>query len=94
MTFEKCELIGVPCEIGPGCFPHERMISVETESGNLLGFVKRTDLETSDEERGYIRGSVVDTSSDSLTVRLFGEFFNSAMGIVSVRRDGLIHLAA
>jgi hypothetical protein len=84
----------VPCTIQLGPFSDERLISVETEDGPILGFVQQNNLRTADGEQGFVKGVVVEASSDSITVRLFGSFFTTALGIASVRRDGLTRIAA
>jgi len=94
MTFSEGELVGVPCSIQLGPFPDECLVTVETEDGPLSGFVKRANLQTSDEDRGLVKGIVVEAARDSITVRLLGSFFTTALGVASVRRGGLTRLAA
>ena len=94
MTFKRGELIGVPCSIQLGPFPDERLVTVETDAGIISGFVKEDNLETSDGERGLVKGTVVDATDDSITVKLFGSFFTTAQGVASVKPDSLTHLAA
>ena len=94
MTFKQGDLIGVPCSIQLGPFSDERLITADTEDGPLSGFVRLPNLETTDGQRGLVKGAVIDVRTDSVTVRLFGSFFTTAMGITSVRRNGLMPLAA
>ena len=94
MTFKNGELIGVPCSIQPGPFPDERFIAAETAHGLLSGFAKQADLQVDDDgENGLVKGIVLDAGKDSVTVRLFGSFFATALGIASVRPSGLTRLA-
>jgi hypothetical protein len=93
-TFKEGDLVGVPCSIQLGPFPDERLIAVETEDGPLSGFVKSANLQTADGEHGLVRGAVVDASSDSIVVRLFGSFFTTALGFALVKRSGLTHITA
>jgi hypothetical protein len=94
MSFVRGELVGVPCSIQSGAFPHERVVMVETDDGAICGFVKQSDLEMSDEASGYLKSAVVQISRDSVVVRMFGSFFTTALGFASVRPDGLRRLAA
>ena len=95
MTFKEGELVGVPCTIQLGPFPDEKLITVETEDGPLSGFVKQANLlVTDDNSHGCVKGVVVESSTDSITVKLFGSFFTTALGMASVRRNGLTRIAA
>jgi hypothetical protein len=93
-TFKEGELIGVPCTIQPGPFADERVIAVETEDGLFVGFAKQSNLHTDDGEGGYLEAVVIEASSDSIVVRLFGSFFRTAMGLASVPRSGLTRVTA
>jgi hypothetical protein len=93
-TFEEGDLIGVPCTIRPGPFPNERLIAVETDNGLFYGFANEGNLRTYDGEQGFLEGVVIDASSESIVVRLFGSFFRTAMGLAYVRRDGVTRIAA
>lgn len=94
MSLNNGELIGAPCEIRPGPFPHERLIAVDAESGLLWGFADSNNLQTIDGERGFIKGVVVDVSRDPVEVRVFGEFFWTSGGVMRVRRELLKRLVA
>ncbi len=94
MIFKEGELVGVPCAIQLGPFPDERLITVETQDGLLSGFVKQGNLRPTDDEHGFVKGLLVGVSKDSVTVKLFGSFFTTALGMASVRRNGLTRMAA
>src|SRR5262245_47407602 len=94
MVFKEGELVGVPCTIQPGPFPDERLSAVETDDGPFSGFAKQSNLRTENGEQGFVEGVVIEASSDSIVVRLFGSFFRTALGIASVRRSGLTRIAA
>jgi hypothetical protein len=88
------EIVGAPCEMRPGLFPHERWIEVDAEPIPLLGFADIKDLQTTNDERGFIKGIVVDVSRDLVVgVRVFAEFFWSGT-LVYVRRELLTRLEA
>ena len=94
MTFRRGELVGVPCVVERGPFPDENLVMVETEEGTISGFVKQANLRVGDGERGVIKGTVVATERGHAMVRLFGSFFTTALGIASVRPNGLERLMA
>lgn len=94
MTLNEGDLVGVPCTIQLGPFPDEKLITVQTHEGPLSGFVKVGNLQSDDDEHGRVKGAVVRVSPDTITVRLFGSFFTTALGVASVRPNGLIRLAA
>jgi hypothetical protein len=72
MNLHNGEIVGAPCEIRPGLFPHERWIEVHADSGPLLGLADSENLQTADEKRGFIKGVVLDASKDPVVVRLEG----------------------
>lgn len=94
MTFKEGDLVGVPCSIQLGPFPHEKLITVETPQGLLSGFVQETELAQKDDKRGLVKGRVMHIGRDSVTVRLFGSFFTTAMGLMSVSPGSLTRLVA
>jgi hypothetical protein len=94
MNFETRDLVGIPCEIALGAFPHERWIQIETEEGPFIGLVeKEGNLQTSDDKQGLVMGIVINSSAESVTVKLFGSFVRSALGFVSVDPKKLVRLA-
>ena len=96
MSFNIGEIVGVACSIQLGPFPDERLVTVETEDGLISGFVKQFNLKLNDPdpEHGFVKGAVVQTADESITVKLFGSFFTTASGVASVRRNNLTRLAA
>ena len=96
MTFNVGDLVGVPCTIQAGPFHDELLVTVDTDEGQISGFVKRVNLQIDPEnsERGSVKGIVVDTTSESSTVKLFGSFFTTAQGIALVHRNSLTRIAA
>ena len=98
MDFANGDLVGVPCSIQLGPFPDEHLVKVETEDGTIWGFVKRSNLEMhnsdgAENDRGYIKSTVVDQASDSILVKMLGSFFTTAIGLAAVKRDCLTRLA-
>ena len=98
MDFANGDLVGVPCSIQLGPFPDERLVKVETEDGTIWGFVKRSNLQMhngdgAENNRGYIKSTVVDQASESILVKMLGSFFTTAIGLAAVKRDCLTRLA-
>jgi len=93
MTFHEGEVIAVPCTIQCGPFPHEKLISVETTEGPFWGFADKRNLHARDAGHGYLKGTFVSESDDSITVRLFGEFFRTAMGLAYISRRNVVRFA-
>ena len=91
-TFSNGEIIGVPCSMQPGPFAHERVICVDATDGPLTGFADQVNLQSGDGKRGFIKAIVLDASSDSVKVRLFGSFFRTAVGLAFVARPGLTRM--
>ena len=81
--FKKGQIVNIPCEIQPGAFPDERLITVHTDKGIISGFVKAGYL-TETQGREYVRAKVIKVSGDELTIRIPGSFFTAASGVTSV----------
>lgn len=78
--FKPGQRVNIPCERQPGAFPGEFLVKIETDKGVVSGFVKENHLITH-EGRFYVLGEVVETSADSITVRVPGSFFTTAAGL-------------
>src|SRR3989442_3903036 len=81
--FRKGQIVQIPCEIQPGAFPDERLITVHTDKGIISGFVKAEYL-TEAPGGGHVEAKVIKVSGDELTIRLPGSFFTAASGVTSV----------
>jgi hypothetical protein len=77
--------IAVPCELKPGPFSDERLITVNTVDGPNSGFVQTYDLKETG-GKWFVRGYVVKDHRTSLEVRIRGSFFNTN-GVASISRD-------
>lgn len=82
VPFEVGQYVAIPCDVRPGAFPSEFLVTLETLDGVSSGFVgtqyvKRTD----DESRGIIEGIVRKIEDDTITVQLPGSYFTTAMGM-------------
>jgi hypothetical protein len=86
-TFREGEFIGVQCEVQPGPFSGERLVTIETVDGEISGFVRESELRQLG-DKWQVRGKVRRVHSDSIEVWILGSFFTTN-GLASVPR----HLA-
>ena len=70
------QVIGIPCDVSRGAFPDERLITMETISGPISGFV-RQDAIIEVQGKTYVSGVIIDISEDSIAVRVRGSFFTT-----------------
>jgi hypothetical protein len=87
MTFHAGDFIGVQCDVQPGPFSGERLVTIETVDGEISGFVRETELRQSG-DKWQVRGKVRSVHPDSIEVWILGSFFTTN-GLASVPR----HLA-
>jgi len=82
------DLIGVLCEVQPGPFPNERVVTIETIDGPISGFVREENVRKS--KRGWIvRAEVRGIGKDDIVlVQIQGSFFTTN-GVASVPKRQL-----
>ena len=78
------DVIGIQCDIRPGPFSGERMITFDTVDGPISGFVREADLKEIGQQ-WYVRAVIQAIKDDILEVRVRGSFFTTN-GIASVQR--------
>lgn len=83
-NFKRGLTVGVPCEIQPGAFPEENLVTITTDSGVVSGFVKTAYIVRAHGSSGYVRGTVLEVTPEAVKVRLPGSFFTTASGVTSV----------
>lgn len=76
-TLEAGAVIGVPCVVKPGPFSGERLISFDTVSGPISGFVRESELKIVGEEEWYVRAVVQSVTDEEIEVRIRGSFFTT-----------------
>ncbi|HEY8033226.1 MAG TPA: hypothetical protein VIF02_12840 [Methylocella sp.] len=82
MTFKIGDFIGVKCEVQPGPFSEELLVTIETTDGAISGFVRDTELRNVG--NGWeVRAKVRRINPDSIEVWILGSFFTTN-GIASV----------
>lgn len=81
------DIIGVRCQVQPGPFSEERVITIETVHGPISGFVREAELKQVHED-WFVRSVVRAIGGDTLEVLINGSFFTTN-GVASVSK----HLA-
>lgn len=76
MAFNAGDFIGVVCEVQPGPFDDEKLVTVETTDGAISGFVKTSELRQSG-KNWEVRGKVQSVGDTSITVWILGSFFTT-----------------
>ena len=82
-NFKIGDEISVPCDIGRGAFPGEFLVTLESVSGPLSGFVKEEEIICREESNGLVRATIHGFSEDTLSIWIKGSFFQTT---------GLAHL--
>ncbi len=77
--------VRVPCDVKPGPFSSERLVTFETTEGPISGFVREQDL-LEEASSWYVSGIVLETKDDSITVKVRGSFFTTN-GLAKVARE-------
>jgi hypothetical protein len=85
--FRPGQLVHVPCEVQPGPFPDEFLITIKTDSGVVSGFVRAKDIVREEGSRGYLHGRVAAVTPTVVTVHLPGSFFTAASGRAALPAD-------
>lgn len=80
--FKAGDFVGIRCEVQPGPFSTERLITIETTDGAISGFVRESELRH-DGHAWQVRGKIRSVSRDSLEVWILGSFFTTN-GIANV----------
>jgi hypothetical protein len=82
--FEVGQSVKIPCDIQPGAFPDECLVTIKIDDGIISGFVKAKHLTRMNDATGYLQATVVDAQGGAVTVRMPGSFFTIAAGVTSV----------
>lgn len=85
MVFQTGDFVGVRCEVKPGPFDGERLITVNTVDGPISGFATESELRQSDEQ-WEVRGKIREVNGNIITVLIYGSFFTTN-GIASITSD-------
>ena len=81
--FEVGQHVNVLCEIYPGPFPDEHLVTINTQDGKSSGFVRAEYVTMTQKPHGSIQGIIAEINGDTITVQLPGSFFTTAMGLTT-----------
>lgn len=81
------QTVFVRCEIQPGAFSDEYLITIHTDKGVMSGFVKGIYLRKPQPGPGLVSSQVLAVQSGQITVRFPGSFFTTASGVTSFSSD-------
>lgn len=81
--FRRGQIVNIPCSAEPGPFPDEMLVTFQTDTGMVSGFLKSS-LVVRNKGQDYVRGEVVEASAESVQVRVPGSFFTTAAGLTTV----------
>jgi hypothetical protein len=81
-TFKVGDFVGVKCEVQPGPFSGERLVTIETVDGGISGFVRESELRLTGQQ-WWVRAKVLQISEETLQVRVYGSFLTTN-GLASV----------
>jgi len=80
--------VHIPCQIQPGAFPGEFLITIKFGDEVVSGFVRENFLKFDDESQksgsGFVRGTIVEQSEEETVIQMPGSFFTTATGLTSV----------
>lgn len=81
--------VNVPCEIQPGAFPGEFLVTIKLGDETVSGFVRGANYLTLRDQGahsgpGYIKGTIIEQTESQTTIQLPGSYFTTASGIASV----------
>jgi hypothetical protein len=83
--FKPGARVQIRCEVKPGPFSAERLITFDTLDGPISGFVRETEL-SSDKGQWFIDCVVKSVETDHLVVKVRGSFFTTN-GIANVSTE-------
>ena len=76
-TFSVGQIVQIRCEVQPGPFPTEMLVTFPAMDGPISGFVQRDKIKRLHGEEGYLDAVVKEVSSDAVSVVIEGSFFTT-----------------
>jgi hypothetical protein len=76
-SYTPNQAVLIKCEIQPGPFPTEWLVTFQAADGPVSGFVRRENVRRVAGGEGYITATVKEASSDTVTVVVEGSFFTT-----------------
>jgi hypothetical protein len=84
--FKSGQTVRIQCEVQPGAFPTELLVTFETAEGPISGFVRREVVKLGKGHQGFIPAIIKEVSRDTVTVMVEGSFFTTT-GLAYLKRD-------
>lgn len=81
--FAPDQLVRIPCDVQPGPFPTEFLVTVKFDEMELSGFVK-SDFVQKKKGAAYVQAKVLQVTGEAVTLQFPGSFFTTANGRASV----------
>jgi hypothetical protein len=76
------DIIGILCQVQPGPFSEERVVTIETVHGPISGFVREVNLKET-KDGWFVHAQVRAIDNDTIEVLIEGSFFTTN-GVASV----------
>lgn len=76
-TFSVGQTVQIRCEVQPGPFPTEMLVTFQAMDGPISGFVQLDKIKRIIGGEGYLDAVVKEVSSDTITVVVEGSFFTT-----------------
>lgn len=83
-TFSVGQIVQIRCEVQPGPFSTEMLVTFQAMDGPVSGFVQRAKIKSLSNGEGCLDAVVKEVSPDTMTVVVEGSFFTTT---------GLAHLS-
>lgn len=84
--FEIGQNAKVQCDVSPGPFSDEYLVTFESVDGLISGFVQAEDLILSGSGRGFLKGVVAEVDETTVTIKLRGSFFTTN-GLAAIAKE-------
>ncbi len=78
--------VRVPCQVQPGPFAEEVLVTFDTMEGVVSGFIDAEEIESDTSGAKFMTAIVRDVSEETVTVWIKGSFFTTN-GLASISRD-------
>jgi hypothetical protein len=77
--FKRGQIVRIPCEIQPGAFRNEHLVTIEIEGRKLSGFVQDSYI-TKEANINFVIATIIRVTAEGLLVDIPGSFFTVASG--------------
>ncbi|MFN8545538.1 MAG: hypothetical protein U0807_15210 [Candidatus Binatia bacterium] len=88
--FERGQRVLVPCDVQPGPFTSEKLVTIRSGTDVTSGFVRSEFVAWSgspEDSQAFLMGVVERATPDSVVVRVPGSFFTTASGMAALPKS-------